>query len=70
MPDKIGKRKLYKLASDMFKDIVFPESKLCEYFYCSHGHNEVLAFFDIIIIRNVGSGIFTIKLCNYGIKHE
>lgn len=63
MSEKIGKRRLYKLACNMFKDIVFPECKFVEYFYCSHGHNEVLAFSNIIITRNVGSGIFVVRHC-------
>lgn len=58
MLDKLGKRKLYVCAKNMFKDIEFPESKLCEYYFCSRGNSECLSFSRIVLVRNCGSGIF------------
>lgn len=55
---KIGKRALYKLACEMFKDIDFPESKLCHYYFCSPANNEVLESSNFFICRNIYSGIF------------
>lgn len=61
MDEKLGKRKLYKLACDLLKYIDFPECKSCNYYYCSCGHNEVLSFSNIIITRNIYSHIFIVQ---------